>query len=845
MVIKSKIYEFLKENLGEYLYGFEKNQLDVGLLSGRIELVNVNFRPDKVNELLGSQGLPIHIKAGLIGKLKLKCNYISFLTSPVEVELDELLLVFGPISLIYKEQKMNVETDPEVILWQLNKEDEILNYSKRKARSQALFDAFSASEAEKSRENQEVSRKSRSKNRESQEKGRRKSKRKQNHSDVPHGGDEEVLDPSHLQNNGFNFEQKLKSAKSSYTEESYSERPKKKTFVEKYFTKVLRNLTLTVKTVHISYEDESYSFENPFSIGFSVEKIEIKNVSQEWTVSQGKAVKVVSKNKTNIKEILISNAAVYIYGMASVVIPTSLWEGTINSEIGIFEAFPAYEVREFIIHQSKLLSKDHASTFLQPTSAKACITFSEEFPELKAVGLVESISFKFTPVMAECLRNFYDYCTNVQIWPLVLRYRPVDRIPGRKVKREHRKERKFRKEVISKWFFYAFQFAKLKNAALRYVRERRKEREFIQKMENNEKIRAKANASRKVEKKVEEKKNEGTLASIFNIGKNITVPSGIGNFIGNNAKKPPIVQKQLKRPYDGEKYFSKVLTNSEIEIHVNLCKVSLSDDSNSFEIEVIVHEFSKCMTTLMDEMNSIILVQDFCLNVKAKKTCQEFFRCSGKKFSKSSSSDYAFKAKVVYRPAEVLNPNDLFTTLNMYESSIDIGTFNINYNHFTISRILEIIQCLKFDKAFRANQNEDFLKKALETLTRKKNNKFFNKTLKKKISSQKLASQIGDIQKWVEEKIVEINSTFSFIMFRFELNSFGGIAGLCGKDEVVLKAEFPSCSFSVVKGKELTCLNGFGFSLKTASTPAGLYDFLNIIAGILNDKLKRLKRVSC
>ena len=97
MVIKSKIYEFLKKNLGEYLYGFQKNQLDVGLLSGHIDLVNVNFRPDKVNELLGSLGLPIQIKAGLLGKLRLKCHYTSFLSSPVEVEIDELLLVFGPI----------------------------------------------------------------------------------------------------------------------------------------------------------------------------------------------------------------------------------------------------------------------------------------------------------------------------------------------------------------------------------------------------------------------------------------------------------------------------------------------------------------------------------------------------------------------------------------------------------------------------------------------------------------------------------------------------------------------------------------------------------------------------
>ena len=116
MVIKSKIYDFLKKNLGEYLYGFEKNQLDVGLLSGHIELVNVNFRPDKVNELLGSLGFPVQIKAGLIGKLKFKCHYTSFLSSPMEIELDELLLVFGPITHISREQKRLQEVDDETFM---------------------------------------------------------------------------------------------------------------------------------------------------------------------------------------------------------------------------------------------------------------------------------------------------------------------------------------------------------------------------------------------------------------------------------------------------------------------------------------------------------------------------------------------------------------------------------------------------------------------------------------------------------------------------------------------------------------------------------------------------------
>jgi hypothetical protein len=67
-MIKSKIYDFLRKNLGEYLYGLAEDQLDVALISGCINFTNANFKPSKVNELLMSLGLPVHLKAGIIGQ---------------------------------------------------------------------------------------------------------------------------------------------------------------------------------------------------------------------------------------------------------------------------------------------------------------------------------------------------------------------------------------------------------------------------------------------------------------------------------------------------------------------------------------------------------------------------------------------------------------------------------------------------------------------------------------------------------------------------------------------------------------------------------------------------------
>jgi len=97
MVLKGKIYSALKYYLDEYLYGFEKNQMEVALLSGHIDLVNVNFRPDKVNSLMETKNLPFRLKAGLIGKLSFKFHYMNFLSSPLELTVDELYLVLGPL----------------------------------------------------------------------------------------------------------------------------------------------------------------------------------------------------------------------------------------------------------------------------------------------------------------------------------------------------------------------------------------------------------------------------------------------------------------------------------------------------------------------------------------------------------------------------------------------------------------------------------------------------------------------------------------------------------------------------------------------------------------------------
>jgi hypothetical protein len=74
MNIKGKIFEKCKKYFEEYLFGFDQNQLQMKILTGNIDLVNVNIRPDKINEIFEKKRIPFALKAGIISKLSIKVS---------------------------------------------------------------------------------------------------------------------------------------------------------------------------------------------------------------------------------------------------------------------------------------------------------------------------------------------------------------------------------------------------------------------------------------------------------------------------------------------------------------------------------------------------------------------------------------------------------------------------------------------------------------------------------------------------------------------------------------------------------------------------------------------------
>ena len=71
-MLKRQLYDKLKDKLGELLFGFDENQLDVGFFGGDAKLRDLIFRPKKVNEIFEEQNLPFALKAGMIATMDIK-----------------------------------------------------------------------------------------------------------------------------------------------------------------------------------------------------------------------------------------------------------------------------------------------------------------------------------------------------------------------------------------------------------------------------------------------------------------------------------------------------------------------------------------------------------------------------------------------------------------------------------------------------------------------------------------------------------------------------------------------------------------------------------------------------
>jgi vacuolar protein sorting-associated protein 13A/C len=94
---KSLLLNVLVDTLGNYVEGLSKENLKLGVWSGKIELFNLKLK----NSALDNLNLPIQVSRGSLKKLKLKIPWTQLESKPVRVIIDGVYLQAGPLDLFH------------------------------------------------------------------------------------------------------------------------------------------------------------------------------------------------------------------------------------------------------------------------------------------------------------------------------------------------------------------------------------------------------------------------------------------------------------------------------------------------------------------------------------------------------------------------------------------------------------------------------------------------------------------------------------------------------------------------------------------------------------------------
>jgi Vacuolar protein sorting-associated protein len=78
--------------LGDFIQGIDKNHMRTNFFSGKVSLQGVTLNPN----LLKPLGVPVKIIYSDIGKLEVKIPWLKRLKEPIEVYLEDLLLLLEP-----------------------------------------------------------------------------------------------------------------------------------------------------------------------------------------------------------------------------------------------------------------------------------------------------------------------------------------------------------------------------------------------------------------------------------------------------------------------------------------------------------------------------------------------------------------------------------------------------------------------------------------------------------------------------------------------------------------------------------------------------------------------------
>ena len=110
-MIKNQLYPYIEKYINDYLYGFKKEQLELAITQGKLELNKINIRPDVVNKIMNDINAPFWIKAGLIDKIYVGISLMNLIGEiPLEITIEGINIILSPS---YKWINLNLENGSE------------------------------------------------------------------------------------------------------------------------------------------------------------------------------------------------------------------------------------------------------------------------------------------------------------------------------------------------------------------------------------------------------------------------------------------------------------------------------------------------------------------------------------------------------------------------------------------------------------------------------------------------------------------------------------------------------------------------------------------------------------
>ncbi|KAF8380627.1 hypothetical protein HHK36_028116 [Tetracentron sinense] len=95
-MLEDQVAFLLQKYLGNYVRGLNKEALNISVWKGDVELTNMQLKPEALNALK----LPVKVKAGFLGSVKLKVPWSRLGQDPVLVYLDRIFLLAEPATLV-------------------------------------------------------------------------------------------------------------------------------------------------------------------------------------------------------------------------------------------------------------------------------------------------------------------------------------------------------------------------------------------------------------------------------------------------------------------------------------------------------------------------------------------------------------------------------------------------------------------------------------------------------------------------------------------------------------------------------------------------------------------------